>query len=113
MTGHNNITGPAPPTLHKLIHTLQDFELFTCYPSDCMTIPRAFESHTFKRIFAWGPSVHLNNVVWDERLDKTVVGSRYEPPEVKRDYDEYTAANQSGRERPRPKSSRSKSPKPR
>jgi hypothetical protein len=75
-------------------------------------IPRAFERHTFERIFAWGPSARLNNVVWDERFDKTAVGSRYEPRETMDEYADYSHKGHSGLgEAPAPR--RGKSPLPR
>jgi hypothetical protein len=77
-----------------------------------MMIPRAFERHTFERIFAWGPSVRLNNVVWDERLDKTAVGSRYEPRETVQEYQDHIIGGHVV-EGEAPSSMRSKSPQPR
>ena len=62
--GWNHISGPAPLSLSKL-KRLKDFELFTQAPSESLYVPRAFQERTFQRIYDWGPSVQLNNVIYN------------------------------------------------
>ena len=81
------IVGPAPPTLSKLVK-LKDFELFTKPPSETLVISRAFCAEEFQRIYGWGPSVGLNNVVWEEPEDVPA-----EEPKLTVDVIEQVAAN--------------------
>jgi hypothetical protein len=81
------IVGPAPPTLSKLIN-LKDFELFTKPPSETLVVPRAFCAVEYQRIYGWGPSVGLNNVVWEESE-----GAPVEEPKLTVDVIEQVAAN--------------------
>lgn len=53
------------------LKNLKDFDLFTAAPSETLYVPRAFEAHAFQRIFEWGPSVHLNNVHWEDESTAT------------------------------------------
>ncbi len=48
---------------------LKDFELFSTPVTETLYVPRSFSSQSFARIYGWGPSVGLDNVVWREDKD--------------------------------------------
>lgn len=66
--GFNHIVGPAPYSLANLIN-LKDFELFSTPSTETLYVPKSFSAKSFERIYRWGPSVGLDNVVWREDKD--------------------------------------------
>lgn len=64
LVGDNEIIGPLPRSFSALTN-LRDFTVIKNYPSEHMSLSRAFRREDFHRLFVDGPAMGLDSAVWE------------------------------------------------
>ena len=65
---NNHIIGPLPSSVASL-NRMKDFHVFSNWPSQYLSIPRAYAERRFDRLHIFAPHLKFNCLSWDDSLN--------------------------------------------